>query len=39
VVEGLAEGDTVVVSGNFLIAAESRVRSGSELWRSDDDVE
>jgi Cu(I)/Ag(I) efflux system membrane fusion protein len=39
VLDGLAEGDTVVVSGNFLLAAESRVRSGSELWRSDDDAE
>ncbi|MCX5744642.1 MAG: efflux RND transporter periplasmic adaptor subunit [Proteobacteria bacterium] len=31
VVSGLAEGDVIVTSGNFLVAAESRVRAGA-LW-------
>ena len=31
VLSGLAEGDTIVTSGNFLVAAESRVRSGGTL--------
>ena len=26
------EGDVVVTSGNFLIAAESRLRSGADYW-------
>ncbi len=30
---GLEPGDIVVTSGNFLIAAESRIRSASEYWR------
>jgi Cu(I)/Ag(I) efflux system membrane fusion protein len=29
---GLSEGDLVVSSGNFLVAAESRVRSASSFW-------
>jgi Cu(I)/Ag(I) efflux system membrane fusion protein len=32
VLEGLSDGDTVVTSGNFLIAAETRLRTGIEQW-------
>jgi Cu(I)/Ag(I) efflux system membrane fusion protein len=32
VVAGLEEGDVVVTSGNFLIAAESRLKTALELW-------
>ena len=32
VTAGLAIGDTVVTSGNFLIAAESRLKSATEMW-------
>ena len=32
IVSGLEPGERVVVSGNFLIAAESRLRSASEAW-------
>jgi membrane fusion protein, copper/silver efflux system len=32
VVEGLKEGERVVTSGNFLIAAESRIRSAAGYW-------
>ena len=32
VLEGLAFGDTVVTSGNFLIAAETRLKTGIEQW-------
>jgi Cu(I)/Ag(I) efflux system membrane fusion protein len=32
VLRGLAEGDTIVTSGNFLVAAESRIRSAAKLW-------
>lgn len=32
VVSGLVEGDVVVTSGNFLIAAESRLKSSMERW-------
>jgi len=32
VLEGLNEGDTVVTSGNFLIAAESKLKAGVEQW-------
>ncbi|HEX2163962.1 MAG TPA: efflux RND transporter periplasmic adaptor subunit, partial [Thermoanaerobaculia bacterium] len=33
VLSGVEEGDTVVASGNFLVAAESRLRSAIEQWR------
>lgn len=32
IVEGLAEGETIVSSAMFLIAAESRLRSGIDKW-------
>jgi len=32
VTQGLEPGDFVVTSGNFLIAAESRIRSAAEYW-------
>jgi len=35
VLTGVAEGDTVVTSGNFLVAAESRIRSASKFWREE----
>ena len=33
VLSGLTEGEVVVTSGNFLVAAESRLRSASTLWK------
>ena len=36
VLTGLEEGDVVISSGNFLVAAESRVRSGGALWEDTD---
>jgi Cu(I)/Ag(I) efflux system membrane fusion protein len=33
VVSGLAEGDAVVTAGNFLVAAESRIRSSGTFWK------
>lgn len=30
--QGLEPGDVVVTSGNFLIAAESRIRSATKYW-------
>lgn len=35
VVSGLDVGDTVVTSGNFLIASESRLRSATTFWGGD----
>jgi len=32
VLEGLSAGDTVVTSGNFLIAAETRLKTGIQQW-------
>lgn len=32
VLEGLKEGDTIVTSGNFLIASESKLKGGLEQW-------
>lgn len=32
VIRGLREGQTVVASGNFVIAAESRIRSNAKFW-------
>ena len=32
VLEGLAPGDTVVTSGNFLVAAEARLKTAMEQW-------
>lgn len=32
VLEGLSPGDTVVTSGNFLIAAETRLKTGIDQW-------
>jgi hypothetical protein len=29
---GLSEGQLIVTSGNFLIAAESRIRSAAQFW-------
>ena len=30
--QGLSEGDAIVISGNFLIAAESKLKSGGDQW-------
>ena len=32
VLGGLREGDVVVTSGNFLVAAEARLRSATQKW-------
>ncbi len=37
VLDGLSPGDQVVTSGNFLIAAESRIRSAEQFWGGDHD--
>lgn len=37
ITRGLNEGDTVVSSGNFLVAAESRVRSAGSFWEDSHD--
>ena len=33
ITEGLSEGDAIVTSGNFLIAAESRLKLAMDRWR------
>ena len=33
VLEGLREGDVIVTSGNFLVAAESRLKQAMEHWQ------
>ncbi len=35
VVSGLQEGQRVVTSGNFLVAAESRIRSSAKFWQEE----
>jgi Cu(I)/Ag(I) efflux system membrane fusion protein len=37
IASGLSEGDVVVSSGNFLVAAESRVRSTGSFWEGSHD--
>jgi Cu(I)/Ag(I) efflux system membrane fusion protein len=32
VLDGLAEGEAVVISGNFLLASESKLKSGIDQW-------
>jgi Cu(I)/Ag(I) efflux system membrane fusion protein len=36
VLEGLHAGQTVVTSGNFLVSAESRIRSAAAFWGEED---
>ena len=36
---GLSEGDVVVISGVFLLAAESRIRSATDYWEAADEVQ
>lgn len=36
---GLSAGDVVVTSGNFLVAAESRIRSAAKYWEATDDTD
>ena len=37
VLSGLRAGDRVVTSGNFLVAAESRIRSAERYWATPPD--
>jgi Cu(I)/Ag(I) efflux system membrane fusion protein len=37
--DGLSEGDLVVTSGVFLLAAESRIRSATDYWEANDEAE
>jgi len=37
IASGLSEGDVVVSAGNFLVAAESRVRSAGSFWEASHD--
>ena len=36
--DGVSEGDVVVSSGVFLLAAESRIRSATDYWEATDDA-
>jgi Cu(I)/Ag(I) efflux system membrane fusion protein len=36
---GLTEGDVVVSSGVFLLAAESRIRSATDYWEANDEAQ
>lgn len=38
VIKGLSEGEVVVTSGNFLVAAESRLKSAADAWGGDDEA-
>ena len=38
ITDGLTEGDVVVSSGVFLLAAESRIRSATDSWGASDEV-
>jgi len=38
VLDGLAPGERVVTSGNFLVAAESRIRAAETYWGADHDA-
>ena len=33
VISGVSDGESVVTAGNFLVAAESRIRSSGTFWR------
>ena len=37
--KGLSEGDVVVTSGAFLVAAESRIRAATTYWKPVDETE
>jgi hypothetical protein len=32
ILTGLREGDTIITSGTFIVAAESRIRSAAKIW-------
>jgi Cu(I)/Ag(I) efflux system membrane fusion protein len=39
IIDGLTEGDVVVSSGVFLLAAESRIRSAADYWEASDEAQ